>query len=913
MVADKAGAEGTMGIMSGLECYPAVYEPGSETLLPLGANGRSLLVGWSDQADLIVPGCDHQAREHLCIKFTDHKWMLFTAAAGPAVIVNNREIGSNGKSLSHGDVIASGPIMVLFLTRPPAFSRPEATVFPAFYLPLRDTLVPLTTSRSLVLGRHPDTDISFPNDETCSRTQVRIDVRRASPTGRDAPPLVAIAEPLSEKVPTFLNKAPLRDSQPLKHGDILSFGASVVVYLERRAAAKHRASATDDDRTRLATHAGTAPASDPGEGTMMMTPAFAADTVAPIRKDIVITGRMRVGRDAHCEIVLDHPTISRLHAELAVNKGRVFIRDRNSRNGTFVNDTKIDTVVLEAGDRIDIGPFQLAFSGDRLTPLSRATNARVVARSLSHTVMTADGPRELLHDISLVIEKGDFVCILGPSGCGKTTLMNALSGRVMASEGSVWINDTNLYQHFDLLKGDIAHVPQHDVLHEDISLSRALDFTARLRLSPDATRGQRNTDVAATIDTVDLGEVSQNPIKRYSGGQKKRASLANETLCRPNLLFLDEVTSGLDEKTDEEMMQLCRQMADNGKIIICITHTLANVEQYCTKLIVLQKGGYLAFYGHPDEARAFFGVDRLGGLYRKLEQVPADEAERRYRASEPYRRHIATPLKKDELSAQAGLRAVPPKTGRGGFQWLGDISRQLTILTERSALLMAADWKSLAIALGQAFVIGLLLKIVFASGAAGLEANLVFLMSICALWFGCNNAAKEIVKERPIYQRERDINLGIFPYVTSKLVVYGLLAVTQILILTGVVAVLIGIPGNNALQVGMLALTALVGTAMGLCISASVVTRDQATTLVPLALIPQIVLAGVIVPHMPDFADQVARATVSGYWAFKGMSSVLFPTADTKTYVSAFQVLSLHAVLFFVAACLVMVRRDRRG
>ena len=904
-----------MGMMSALECYPAVYDPRSERLLPLGAEGRTLQAGRSDQADLFLPGSDHPAREHLHIRLTGHTWMLFAIGTGPAVRVNNHDVPKAGAALNHGDVIVSGPILLLFLSRPPAFSRPEITVFPLLYLPLSDAAVSLETAGSFVLGRGADADVPFPTDATCSRNQLQIDLARPDAAGSENIPPSARAVPVSEKVPTLLNGGPLRGPQPLKHGDILSFGASFVVYLERRAQPVSRP-VEDDDRTNLVTTGArtTGSRSDHGESTVFVPPTAPMPEAAPMSKDILIKGRMRIGRGTDCEITLDHPTISRHHADLAISDGRVFLRFCRSLNGTFVNEKKIDAVALQPGDRIDLGPFLFSFAGDRLTPLSRTANARVVARGLSHTVATANGPREILHDISLVIEKGDFVCILGPSGCGKTTLMNALSGRIMASDGSVWINETNLYQHFDLLKGDIAHVPQHDVLHEDISLSRALDYTARLRLSPDATRDQRSRDVEATIETVDLREISENPIKRYSGGQKKRASLANETLCRPSLLFLDEVTSGLDEKTDEEMMALCRQMADNGKIIICITHTLANVEQYCTKLIILQKGGYLAFFGCPDEAKAFFGVDRLGGLYHKLEALPAPEAERQYRASEPYQRYIAAPLKRDELSAPAGARPAPPRTGRSVVQRLGDLGRQLTILSERNAILMVADWKSLAIALGQAFVIGVLLKVVFATGAPGMMGiSLVFLMSVCALWFGCNNAAKEIVKERPIYQRERDINLGIFPYVTSKLAVYGTLAVAQILILSAVVSVLIGIPGDNGLQVGILALTALVGTAMGLCISAAVVTRDQATTLVPLALIPQIVLAGMIVPNMPDFADHIARAVVSGYWAFKGMKSALAPAADTQTWLSAFGVLSLHALAFFSAACLVMARRDQRG
>ena len=886
-------------VLSSSECYPALYNPKSEILLSLGKNGRAILVGCSADADFVLPSCGHDTRKYLEIRFAGRRWVVTAVAAGPTIIVNNQEVGNDGIALSHGDVIAFGQIAVLFLGYIPAFLRPEASGISGLYLPYSDSYVSLSASRSFVLGQRADVDIPFPNDPTCSGRQVRIEVSKPSrvDSGLSKPSITAV--PVSESVKTFLNAVPMASAKPLRHGDILSFGASFAVYLERRPVRAQRSAEIEAEQS---------------DGTMLMTAVAEIGEPVVVPNDFAISGRMRIGRGQQCEIFLDHPAVSRLHAEVTIKENRVIIRDFNSRNGTFVNDTRIDAINLDRGDRIDIGPYSLVFSGHSLSLLSRAANARVVARSVSHTVVTANGQRELLHDISLVIERGDFVCILGPSGCGKTTLMNALSGRLNASGGEVWVNGTNLYQHFDLLKSDIAHVPQHDVLHEDISLTQALFYTARLRFSPDATRDQRCSDVDLAISSVDLNEISANQIKSYSGGQKKRASLANETLCRPALLFLDEVTSGLDEKTDEEMMRLCRRMADNGKIIICITHTLANVEAYCNKIIVLQKGGRLAFFGNPVEAKSFFSIDRLGGIYHKLEQMSGEEAESCYRSSEYYHRYVVNSLIKDCGTAENAMRPLQQKACRNGPNQLMGIWRQLLILTERCAILTIADWKSVAIALGQALLIGILLRIVFDSGAAGLEINLVFLMSTCALWFGCNNAAKEIVKERPIYRRERDINLGILPYVTSKLLVYGALAVTQILILSCVVSMLIGIPGNNALQVGMLALTALVGTVMGLCISASVMTRDQATTLVPLALIPQIVLAGVIVPNMPLFADQIARVVVSGYWAFKGMSGILLPGApDNATYLLSVGVLLLHTLVFFVLACLVMVRHDKKG
>src|SRR5205814_8117974 len=112
-------------------------------------------------------------------------------------------------------------------------------------------------------------------------------------------------------------------------------------------------------------------------------------------------------------------------------------------------------------------------------------------------------------------------------------------------------------------------------------------------------------------------------IRYLSGGQVKRASLANEIMCKPSLLFLDEVTSGLDEQTDREVMNLFRSLADAGKTVVCITHSLANVERTCHLVVILTAGGKLAFVRKPAEALAYFNIERLGHVYDRPADQPA--------------------------------------------------------------------------------------------------------------------------------------------------------------------------------------------------------------------------------------------------------------------------------------------------
>ena len=185
-------------------------------------------------------------------------------------------------------------------------------------------------------------------------------------------------------------------------------------------------------------------------------------------------------------------------------------------------------------------------------------------------------------------------------------------------DGAVLLNGKDLYANFEALKQDLAVVPQKDVLHESSAVEQALWYTAKLRLPPDTSATEIEKSVCDICETVGLSARRATVIRHLSGGQVKRASLANEILCKPSLLFLDEVTSGLDEQTDREVMNLFRSLADAGKTVICVTHSLANVERTCHLLVILTPGGKLAFVGRPAEAREYFGIDRLGDVYDQL-------------------------------------------------------------------------------------------------------------------------------------------------------------------------------------------------------------------------------------------------------------------------------------------------------
>jgi ABC-type multidrug transport system ATPase subunit/pSer/pThr/pTyr-binding forkhead associated (FHA) protein len=522
--------------------------------------------------------------------------------------------------------------------------------FPALCFPEVQRLEPLDqfAGRTCIVGRDPSANILIP-DPTCSRQQFSISL-----DGGHCQLL-----PLSENVPTLHNGVPLSAAVKLAHKDQITCGFTTVVFLER------------DSKEFASAQSAAGPSSSRNLNALNHTGEIPADRDCDLGRAPGANG-----------IVLDHPRVSRRHAGIRIRDGRSFVIDFGSSNGTYLNGERITGLrELNPTDRIDLGPFSFVFNGRSLVPSTRESNLRVIGRNLTRVVRDrATGQSKcILHDVSVVVEPGEFVCILGSSGSGKTTLMQALSARSPASEGSVFLNDQSLYANFQALKQSVALVPQRDVLYEDLTLQECIAYTARLRLPADMSPQDVNQFVERAIERVGLAHRRSTPIRHLSGGQKKRAALANEAVSQPELLFLDEVTSGLDEGTDWEMMGLFRHLANQGTTIICITHTVANVEEFCHKIVVMAPPGVLAYYGKPADAKEYFEIDNLGEIYRKLPASPAEHWRDRYRAAADHQRYIGRPLTSAHLDQTQPVRSVHQR-GRL-LASAGEVSRLFLSLT----------------------------------------------------------------------------------------------------------------------------------------------------------------------------------------------------------------------------------------
>lgn len=621
--------------------------------------------------------------------------------------------------------------------------------------------------------------------------------------------------------------------------------------------------------------------------------------------------RMLIGRDQRrVAVCLPDVRVSCVHAAIQLQGSGAVLTDLKSTNGTFVDGEQIrGSREIFNGSRIQIGPYTLIFRGGMLHPLSHDNNVQLTARDLIRRVPDRGqrgATKVILDGISLVIHPREFVCILGPSGSGKTTLLSALSARVPADEGTVFLNDQDLYTEFELLKQNLAVVPQKDVLHDVLPLSAALWYTAKLRLPADMSAEDIEQRIDTTLDTVNLVQRQYAPIRKLSGGQVKRASWANEAICNPSLIFLDEVTSGLDEQTDSEMMQLFRRMADEGKTIVCVTHSLSYVEQNCNLLVILAPGGVLAFVGSPSEALEYFGVSRLGDVYQKISQHEPQDWKGRFRAHPLHEKYVEGRLPPVDRGPREKKRV-----NRWGGKELLTAWRQFVLLLRRNSAIQLADKRALAMMFGQSLFIAGLLVWLFGDISAlnakdeavrlmeltapgiGWEdlfpetqeeylseaeeakrmdrsSKLLFLLCISCIWFGCNNSAKEIIKERTIYSKERDVGLRVPSYYASKLVLLGILTAAQASLLYLIVDYFTCLGGSFADQWLLLSLTALTGVAMGLAISALASSEDVAVTIVPMALIPQIIMAGLIAPLL-NHTREFSQICIPAYWSYQGL------------------------------------------
>lgn len=476
-------------------------------------------------------------------------------------------------------------------------------------------------------------------------------------------------------------------------------------------------------------------------------------------------------------------SISRQHFRL-VSGNSGWSLENLSDFGTEINSRLVlDQHSLVYGDRIRLGEYIFQFESDSLRRIDHSHNGSVLGKALAVVVSDrATGkPKRILDTVTVGAKQGEFVGILGGSGQGKSTLLTALCGLRKCSEGEALIGGIPSTAINQKAPGAIGYVPQDDIVHVELTVERALYYSSKLRQK--LRKGDRAGLVDRMIDVLGLTDHRLKRVDQLSGGQRKRVSIAIELLSKPEVLFLDEPSSGLDPATEKTLMELLQSLALNNLTVICTTHVLQNAFLFDRLWYI--HSGKLIFSGDADAARDFFldqsasmatsqpGGAPLGDLEKIYSKVlggdrTGAEWEQRFVSSQAgqtetsFVDRLANSAKKSELAPSPQPKAP---------------AKFFTLLRRQLALLSASKLNLLFLA-AQVLVIGLLLS--WVSDDSGFRN---FLGIIAAMWFGCSNGAQEIVKEGAILAREQLCGLGSHTYALSKLFFHGILASLQAFLL----------------------------------------------------------------------------------------------------------------------------------
>jgi ABC-type multidrug transport system ATPase subunit len=538
------------------------------------------------------------------------------------------------------------------------------------------------------------------------------------------------------------------------------------------------------------------------------------------------------------------------------------------------------------------------------------------------------GGRTLLSNISFSIAPGEIVAIVGASGAGKTTLLNALAGATPPSSGRVLYNGRDLYENLDEFRSSLGYVPQDDIIHKDLPLATTLRYAARLRLPASASASDRDGAVQHALDVLGLAERAHLPVKKLSGGQRKRASIGVELLTEPHIFFLDEPTSGLDPATSNELMRLMRRLADASSTVVVTTHAMPDLRS-CDKVVFLTRDGQLAFCGSPELALEYFEATSHDEIYEIL--ANEDQPENCNSCfTEPQRPVVTAP--EVDVHRRSGVADQRPGALR---QWL--------VLTARNFEMLWRSPLTLSILVGSPLMVIAMFAMLFKGGAfdAGNPSPsaaimIVFWVAFGAFFFGLTYGLLQICKEFPIFFRERLVNLRIVPYVASKFVVLAPLLVVVCILMLGVLRVFDRLPAlgveASAELTFTLVLSAFAALALGLLTSALVSNTEQAMVAMPMLCFPQCLFAGAILPvPIMATAGKAMSAAMSSRWSFEGLGSSagLEETVASSSspgaqallaqYGSSFSgalfetwlILAAFTVAFTLATCFVLQRKSR--
>ncbi len=528
-----------------------------------------------------------------------------------------------------------------------------------------------------------------------------------------------------------------------------------------------------------------------------------------------------------------------------------------------------------------------------------------------------------LREVNFSEESGRLVGIMGASGSGKSTLLNSLNGNNRPTKGEVLINGINIHTEKDKVEGLIGHVPQDDLLIEELTVFQNLYYNAKLCFD-NLTEEEIVERVLETLRNLGLFEIRDiqvgNPLnQKISGGQRKRLNIALELIREPAILFLDEPTSGLSSKDSENILDLLKELTLKGKLVFVVIHQpSSDIFKMFDRLIILDTGGYLIYNGDPIESITYFKSRVHHANWSESEchccgNVNPEQVFNIVEANVLDEYGNLTPTRKispkewsryfDEFSKEKG--SLGPSIDEVHPEDIPDITfkipnrfKQFLVFIKRDVLSKLTNTQYLIINLLEApllaFLLAFITKYYDVSNESGYiffeNCNFpvfIFMSVIVAIFIGLTVSAEEIIKDRKIQMREEFLNLSWSSYLLSKVTI--MFAISAIQALTFVLL------GNSIMEIkGMYWQFWLVlfsawasSNVMGLVISDSFKTVVTIYIIIPFLVIPQLILSGIIVkyeelnplissPNKIPFYGEVMTAR----WAYEALAVYQFMEND---------------------------------
>jgi ABC transport system ATP-binding/permease protein len=556
-----------------------------------------------------------------------------------------------------------------------------------------------------------------------------------------------------------------------------------------------------------------------------------------------------------------------------------------------------NTAHLVDGDviRIDTGQVLRCDFSERIIEEERNIIRHLEVRDVS---LRFPGGDVALDGISFAVNRGDIVCVMGASGSGKSTLLKAICGQNEPTSGRVLLNGQSLYEDREALREYVAYIPQDDAFDEHLTILENLDYAAAIR-SPHLSAKDRMRRIDSKLIELGLSErrdsLVGSSVKKYlSGGERKRLNIGLDMIGSADVYLFDEPTSGLSSKDSEHVIEIIRGLSHNKIVLVTIHTPTSKIFQMFSKAALLDKGGRLVFFGTPQEMLQYFasaehqqhfgtelgscpscGTTRPEFIFDVLETPLRDlsgdviyeenskgqlVASRRY--SPDYWRdkyesfRLIQEMRQVPVLHQTATALPIPAAQKDPIRWRDEWVRFKTIFKRAfvSKLRNRTNvWMTLFEAPVLAALIGFVLRYAetdhYDFASAFHIPTYLFLGLIVAMFLGLTNSADDIIRDRTILQRERNLNIHLPYYVISKFVTLSLFALAQSILFVLIGNTILDIRGMFWPYVWFVGTTAISGVAGGLLISSLVDDAKTAANIVPLVLIPQIILGGALIKY----------------------------------------------------------------